>query len=142
MNAADLCISLLPPALHIDVARLALEAGKHFVTTSYVSEPMKQLDDPARKAGLTFLNEVGTHTGVRGVLTTYVHYWVEVLHVILDAGIAQKQFRPINTQLLATVWEAGSMTLSDPDFLRSTQLSPRRIAEDWIDIVLNGILRK
>ena len=90
----------------------------------------------------TFLNDVGTHTGVRGVLTTYVHYWVEILHVILDAGIAQKQFRPINNDVLAVVWEAGSTKLADPDYLRSTQLSPRQIAEDWMDIVLHGILRK
>ncbi len=89
-----------------------------------------------------FLNDLGTHTGVRGVLTTYVHYWVEVLHVILDAGIAQKQFRPINTDVLAVVWEAGSTKLADPDYLRSTNLSPRQIAEDWMDIVLHGILRK
>ena len=81
----------------------------------------------------TFLNDIGTHTGVRGVLNTYVHYWVEVLHVILDAGIAQKQFRPVNTNLLAAVWESGSMTIADPDFLASNQQSPRRLAEDWID---------
>ena len=90
----------------------------------------------------TFLNDLGTHSGVRGVFTTYVHYWVEVLHVILDAGITQKQFRPINTDLLAVIWEAGSTKLADPEYLRSTQLSPRQITEDWMDIVLNGILRK
>ena len=90
----------------------------------------------------TFLNDVGTHTGIRGVMNAYVHYWVEVLHVILAAGIAQKQFRPVNTNLLAAVWEAGSMTIADPDVLASNQQTPRRLAEDWIDIVLNGILRK
>jgi AcrR family transcriptional regulator len=89
-----------------------------------------------------FLNDVGTHTGVRGVLNTYVHYWIEVLHVILDAGIAQKQFRPINTDLLAVVWEASTMNLADRELLAANPQSPRQIAEDWIDIVLNGILRK
>ena len=87
VNAADLCISLLPPALHIDVARLALEAGKHFVTTSYVSEPMKQLDDPARKAGLTFLNEVGLDPGIDHMSA------LRIIHRIQNAGGTVTAFR-------------------------------------------------
>jgi len=64
VSSADLCISLLPPALHAGIARLALEECKHFVTTSYLSEEMKQFDGPVREAGLTFLNEVGLDPGI------------------------------------------------------------------------------
>lgn len=61
---ADLVVSLLPPSMHVDAARLALAAGKHFVTTSYVSDAMCALDGPVRAAGLTFLNEVGLDPGI------------------------------------------------------------------------------
>ena len=98
--------------------------------------------DGVSKMSRTFLNDVGTHTGVRSVLTTYVHYWVEVVHVILDAGIAAKEFRPVNTDLLATIWEGAAMTLADPDSVQNARLTPRQFAKDWADIVLYGIVRK
>src|SRR5690349_5092461 len=41
---ADLVISLLPPALHPIVALRCLEAGKHFLTASYVSDELKAFD--------------------------------------------------------------------------------------------------
>lgn len=61
---ADLCVSLLPPAHHTTVAQLALEARKHFLTTSYASDTMRELDGQARAAGLTFLSEVGLDPGI------------------------------------------------------------------------------
>jgi saccharopine dehydrogenase-like NADP-dependent oxidoreductase len=61
---ADLSISLLPPAMHVAVARFALEARRHFLTTSYVSPEMNALDEDVRQAGLTFLNEVGLDPGI------------------------------------------------------------------------------
>lgn len=62
--AADLTVSLLPPAMHVAVAKHALEARRHFLTTSYVSPEMKALDGAVREAGLTFLNEVGLDPGI------------------------------------------------------------------------------
>jgi len=62
--SADLCISLLPPAFHTRVAELALAHGRHFLTTSYVTDGMRVFDDAARAAGLTFLNEVGLDPGI------------------------------------------------------------------------------
>ena len=64
VEQADLTVSLLPPAMHVEVARMALAAGKHFVTTSYISDAMRALDGPVRAAGLTFLNEVGLDPGI------------------------------------------------------------------------------
>ena len=87
VRAADLCISLLPPAFHADVARLALEAGKHFVTTSYVSEAMKQLDEGVRRAGLTFLNEVGLDPGIDHMSA------LRIVHRIQSAGGTVTSFR-------------------------------------------------
>jgi len=64
VDECDLVVSLLPPDLHVAVAKRALEAKRHFVTTSYISDEMKALDGDVRKAGLTFLNEVGLDPGL------------------------------------------------------------------------------
>lgn len=60
----DLVISLLPWIHHVKVATLCLEHGKHMVTTSYVSEGMKKLDEPVRAKKLLFLNEIGVDPGI------------------------------------------------------------------------------
>ena len=62
--AADVVISLLPPDLHALVALRCLEAGKHFVTASYVSDDLKRFDEDARTKGLVFLNECGLDPGL------------------------------------------------------------------------------
>ncbi len=64
IDGCDLVVSLLPPDMHVAVAKHALEAKRHFVTTSYVSEEMKALDGDVRRAGLIFLNEVGLDPGI------------------------------------------------------------------------------
>jgi len=60
----DLAISLVPPAFHTLVARLCIENKKQMVTTSYVSPEMKELDGPAKQAGITVLNEIGVDPGI------------------------------------------------------------------------------
>jgi saccharopine dehydrogenase (NADP+, L-glutamate forming) len=60
----DIIISLLPWIHHVKVANLCLEEGKHMVTTSYVSEGMKRLDQPVREKKLLFLNEMGVDPGM------------------------------------------------------------------------------
>ncbi|MBN2561912.1 MAG: saccharopine dehydrogenase NADP-binding domain-containing protein [Phycisphaerae bacterium] len=60
----DLAISLLPAPLHPVVADLCIKHGKQMVTTSYVSPKMKQLDGPARNAGVMILNEIGVDPGI------------------------------------------------------------------------------
>ncbi len=60
----DLTISLLPAPQHPAVAKLCLQHGKHMVTTSYVSPAMAELNEPATKAGLMFLNEIGVDPGI------------------------------------------------------------------------------
>ena len=61
---ADLVISMVPYAFHPTVARFCIEHRKHMVTTSYVSEAMKKLDEPAKEAGIVILNEIGLDPGI------------------------------------------------------------------------------
>jgi saccharopine dehydrogenase (NADP+, L-glutamate forming) len=64
ISQADLSVSLLPYAYHPTVARLCVKHRKHMVTTSYVKEPMVQLDGAAQEAGVILLNEIGVDPGI------------------------------------------------------------------------------
>jgi saccharopine dehydrogenase (NADP+, L-glutamate forming) len=61
---SHLTVSMLPWVYHPRVAQVCLQHKKHLVTTSYVKEPMKALDERARSAGLVFLNEIGLDPGI------------------------------------------------------------------------------
>lgn len=64
ISTADIVISLVPYSFHPTVAKYCLEFKKDMVTTSYVSDKMKKLDEEAKKAGILILNEVGLDPGI------------------------------------------------------------------------------
>lgn len=55
----DVTISLIPYIHHALVIRAAIKAKKNVVTTSYVSPAMMELDEQAKEAGITVMNEIG-----------------------------------------------------------------------------------
>lgn len=55
----DLVISLIPYTFHATVIKSAIRQKKHVVTTSYVSPAMLELDQQAKDAGITVMNEIG-----------------------------------------------------------------------------------
>lgn len=64
VRESELVISLIPAALHVGVAQLAIRHQKHMVTASYVNEDMQALDGEARASGVLILNEVGLDPGI------------------------------------------------------------------------------
>jgi len=64
ISRADLVISMVPYTHHVTVANLCIELKKHMVTTSYVSENMRKLDQRAKDAGILILNEIGLDPGI------------------------------------------------------------------------------
>lgn len=60
----DVVISFLPYIHHPTVARHCLALKRHLVTTSYVSDAMRAFSEPAAKAGVLFLNEIGLDPGI------------------------------------------------------------------------------
>jgi len=64
VREADLVISLMPPSLHILLAKDCLLFKKHLITSSYISPEMKELDAAARKEGLMFMCEMGLDPGI------------------------------------------------------------------------------
>ena len=60
----DLVVSMIPPNMHVIVAKACLKHGINMVTTSYISPEMKALDEDAKKAGIIILNEIGEDPGI------------------------------------------------------------------------------
>jgi saccharopine dehydrogenase-like NADP-dependent oxidoreductase len=61
---SDLVVSLLPYIYHAKVAELCIKHKKPMVTTSYVSDAMKAIDEKAKTAGILILNECGLDPGI------------------------------------------------------------------------------
>jgi len=64
VKACDLAISLLPYVHHVKVADFCIKHKKPMVTTSYVSQAMKDRHEQARDAGIIVLNEIGVDPGI------------------------------------------------------------------------------
>lgn len=64
VSEADIVISMLPPSLHLELAKDCLECGRNLVTASYVSEGMRAMDAEVRAKDLIFLNEMGLDPGI------------------------------------------------------------------------------
>ncbi|CAL1518318.1 saccharopine dehydrogenase C-terminal domain-containing protein [Chitinophaga sp. MM2321] len=60
----DLVISLLPPPLHIIVARDCLQFHKNLLTASYIDPEVRKLEKEIEKAGLLFMYEMGLDPGI------------------------------------------------------------------------------
>jgi saccharopine dehydrogenase (NADP+, L-glutamate forming) len=77
IRQTDLAVSLLPYVHHPLVARLCVKHRKHMVTTSYVKEPMAQLDGAAKEAGIILLNEIGVDPGIDHMMSMKVIHQVQ-----------------------------------------------------------------
>lgn len=64
VSGSDITVSLLPYKYHAEIARVCLNYKRPLVTTSYVQDNMRGLDEAARNAGIIFLNEVGLDPGI------------------------------------------------------------------------------
>ena len=64
ISEADIVISLLPPALHIIVAKDCIRFKKNLLTASYADQQIKALRDQIDEAGVLFLCEMGLDPGI------------------------------------------------------------------------------
>ena len=60
----DIVVSMLPGNFHVPVAELCLSLNAHFVSSSYISDEMRALNDAAKVKNLCFVNEVGLDPGI------------------------------------------------------------------------------
>ena len=62
--AGDIVVSMLPGNFHVPIAELCLSLNAHFVSSSYISDEMRALNDAAKEKNLCFVNEVGLDPGI------------------------------------------------------------------------------
>ena len=60
----DLVISMMPPFLHILIAKDCVQFSKHLLTASYADEEIKLLAEEAKNKGIIFLCEMGLDPGI------------------------------------------------------------------------------
>jgi len=64
IRQADVVISMLPPALHQQIAIDCLENSRHLLTASYVDDHLKAMAPALRQKQLLFLCEMGLDPGI------------------------------------------------------------------------------
>ncbi|GAA6201447.1 saccharopine dehydrogenase family protein [Aquicoccus sp. SU-CL01552] len=64
LKKGDVVVSMLPGDWHVPLAELAISKGANFVSSSYIAPEMRALDDKAKAAGVTLVNEVGLDPGI------------------------------------------------------------------------------
>ncbi len=64
VKRADIVVSLMPAHLHIHLAKDCLKHKKNLITSSYISDEMKEMDAAVKEAGLMFMCEMGLDPGI------------------------------------------------------------------------------
>ena len=95
IESADLVISLLPPTLHILVARGCLAASKSLLTASYVDEDIRRLQPEIMQKGIFFLCEMGLDPGIDHMSA------MQLIHRIRKEGGIINSFRSHTGGLVA-----------------------------------------
>lgn len=80
IQEADVVISLMPPSLHILIARDCVELGKHLLTASYVDQAMRELAPAIAAKQVLFLSEMGLDPGIDHMSA------IQLIHHIHDQG--------------------------------------------------------
>ena len=80
IQKADLVISLLPPSLHILIAKDCITNFKNLLTASYVDKEIRKLSSQIEKNNLFFLCEMGLDPGIDHMSA------MQIIHRIKDAG--------------------------------------------------------
>ena len=84
-TAAPVVICMLLPDFGYPVARAAIEAGVHFVSSSYTGR-VAELDAAARQAGITVLPEMGMDPGIDLVLARLAIDELDEVHGLYSYG--------------------------------------------------------
>ena len=69
IQKGDVVVSQLSANMHIDVANLCLKKNAHFLSSSYLSEEIKNLDNEVKSKNLVFMSEVGLDPGIDHLFT-------------------------------------------------------------------------
>ncbi|CDO93385.1 unnamed protein product [Kluyveromyces dobzhanskii CBS 2104] len=82
----DLVISLIPYTYHPAVVQSAIRLKKNVVTSSYISDALRELEPAIKAAGITVMNEIGLDPGIDHL------YAVKTIDEVHKAGGKIKSF--------------------------------------------------
>jgi saccharopine dehydrogenase (NADP+, L-glutamate forming) len=69
IKASDLVVSYVPPFLHDIVGKACLVEKRNMITTSYVPQAFKNIENQVKMADLIFMNEIGLDPGIDHLVT-------------------------------------------------------------------------
>jgi len=64
LRPGDIVVSMLPATMHGDLLAMAIDAGAHFVSTSYIDDQVRELAKAAKAKGLAVVMEAGLDPGI------------------------------------------------------------------------------
>ena len=77
VKEADLVVSLMPPHLHIHLAKDCLLYKKNLITSSYISPEIKELHSAVKEAGLMFMCEMGLDPGIDHMTASHIIHSIQ-----------------------------------------------------------------
>lgn len=87
ISKSDIVISMMPPSLHILIARDCMEYGKNLLTASYADDEIRSLQQSLEEKGLLFLCEMGLDPGIDHMSA------MQLLDEIKDSGAIVNSFK-------------------------------------------------
>ena len=82
---ADIVVSLMPPHLHIHLAKDCLKHGKNLITSSYISSEMKEMHEAVRDAGLMFMCEMGLDPGIDHMTASQIIHSIQRVAAVITS---------------------------------------------------------
>ena len=88
IKKADIVISLLPPALHILIAKDCVFNHKNLLTASYVDEEIRKLSHAVNEKKLLFLCEMGLDPGIDHMSAMQIIHKIQQKGGIIDSFLS------------------------------------------------------
>lgn len=85
VQRADMVVSLMPPTLHIHLAKDCLKHKKNLITSSYISPEMKAMDEDVKNAGLMFMCEMGLDPGIDHMTASQIIHSIQRVAGVLTS---------------------------------------------------------
>ena len=85
VQQADIVVSLMPPHLHIELAKDCLKHKKHLVTSSYISPEIKAMDQAVKDAGLMFMCEMGLDPGIDHMTANQIIHSIQRVAAVINS---------------------------------------------------------
>lgn len=80
VRKSDIIISMLPPALHIELAKDCVLFEKHLLTASYTDDAVKKMREEIKNKNILFLYEMGLDPGIDHMSA------MQMIHAIQNDG--------------------------------------------------------